>query len=83
VLLKEWKAVTSLNSYLGVSVVICQFLFSTHFVSESGEKFLFKANHLNTLELLEELNKIVLPLVPPPTQESKIVETKATKKRRK
>lgn len=32
--------------------------------ADEGKKLLFKTEHLNTLEVLQEFNKIVVPLIP-------------------
>jgi len=49
---------------------------------ENGNKVIFKAKNLSTLEILEQLNKITLPLLPVESSESvPIPQTKSQKKR--
>jgi large subunit ribosomal protein L53 len=49
---------------------------------ENGSQLRFVATNLTTLEILEELNRIVLPLAPPPEDEEvEVPKTKSQKKR--
>ncbi|CAL8074018.1 unnamed protein product [Orchesella dallaii] len=49
---------------------------------ENGKSVLFKTGNLTTLEILQQLNKVVLPLVPPPQDLSaSIPKTKSQKKK--
>ncbi|CAG0920229.1 unnamed protein product [Notodromas monacha] len=50
---------------------------------ENGQKLKILPANLTPLEIMKEINSVVLPLVPPPLEESKIVQTKATKKQKR
>jgi len=48
---------------------------------ENGKELIFKAEHLTTLEILQQFNKVVFPLVPPPEEAVPILKTKSQKKK--
>jgi len=50
---------------------------------ENGKELKFKADNLTALEILEELNSITHPLLPPPEEPVTIVSTKSQKKQKK
>lgn len=52
-------------------------------IVENGKTLFFKAGNLTLLEIVQQLNKVVLPLVPPPQDLSaSIPQTKSQKKKK-
>ncbi|CAG0920230.1 unnamed protein product [Notodromas monacha] len=54
-----------------------------YLTSGNNSKLKILPANLTPLEIMKEINSVVLPLVPPPLEESKIVQTKATKKQKR
>ncbi|KAK7863735.1 hypothetical protein R5R35_011141 [Gryllus longicercus] len=52
---------------------------NVEFKLRNGEKVIFKAGNLTTLELLQLYNKHITPLAPPPEEASIAIVTKASK----
>ncbi|XP_021950661.1 39S ribosomal protein L53, mitochondrial [Folsomia candida] len=52
-----------------------------HCKLDNGKELIFKAENLSLLEILEEFNKIVHPLLPPPEVTTAPLKTKSQKKK--
>lgn len=74
---KLGKDVADLGERECDNLLIFDFLFI-----ENGKEIVFKVENLTLLEILEEFNKIVLPLVPPPEETTTVVPKTKSQKRK-